>query len=225
MSYLLPNQERARWVVIIFYIHIASILAFALSQWWQAGLIESGDLTTETAQQSDLIVGVLALAFVGTLILCIVFFIMWFRRAYANLHRLGNPESVLSFSEGWASGAWFVPFLNLVRPYHIMKEIWNETQYNIPGKVEQEGLRGAELIGWWWGTWIVSNILSNIASKMGGERTMDEIITTLHASAIGECLAIPAAFLAIRVVQETNIFEQELYNAQILSDPSEHLLA
>ncbi len=221
---ILPNQERARWVIIFFYINIAITLVFAGSQWWQAGLIETGDLTTEIAEQSDMIVALCALAYLAALVACAVVFIMWFRRAYANLHRIEAGNSILSYSEGWAAGAWFVPFINLVRPFTIMKEIWNETQSNIPGKIEREGLRETSLIGWWWAAWITFNIVSNITDKIGSEDTVDEITLSLRANALGLLLVVPAGLLAIRIVQETNVFEQELYETRRMSDPMEHLV-
>jgi hypothetical protein len=222
--YLLPNQDRSRWVVIVFYFHALALLTFSAAQWWQASLIGSEDLTNESAEQSDIIIGVVALIFLASLILNIVVFILWFRRAYANLHRLEGSNSILSYTEGWAAGCWFVPFMNLVRPYTIMKEIWNETQSNIPGKIEREGLQDTELIGWWWGAWIISNIVTNIASKLGGTVEIDDIIFGLEANAIGQLTALPGVFLAIRMVQKTNVFERELYDSQVMSDPSEHLL-
>lgn len=224
MHSLLPNQERARWVVICFYINILLMVVFAGAQWWQAGLIESPELNTENAAQSDVLVGIAALGFIGSLIACAVVFIMWFRRAYANLHRLENSESILSHTEGWAAGAWFVPFMNLVRPYTIMKEIWNETQSNIPGKIERDGLKDTNLIGWWWAAWIGYNIVSNITSKMGGEEEIADIAFGLRAGAFGALASIPAALLAIKMVKETNVFEEELYESQHSSDPIDHFL-
>ncbi|HRI61468.1 MAG TPA: DUF4328 domain-containing protein [Saprospiraceae bacterium] len=224
MYEILPNQERARWVVIMLYINIVVTLVFAGSQWWQAGLVEAGDLTTEIAGQSDMIVGLSALVFLAVLIACAVVFILWFRRAYANLHRIEAGNSILSYTEGWAAGAWFVPFINLVRPYTIMKEIWNETQSNIPGKIEREGLQETSLVGWWWAAWITFNIVSNITNKVGGQDSVEEIALALRASALGLLLVIPAGLLAIRMVQQTNVFEQELYETRRMSDPMEHLV-
>lgn len=224
MDSILPNQERARWVVIIFYINILLTLVFAATQWWQAGFIQSDEFTVEDGMQSGLIIGGSAIGFLISLIVCAVVFIRWFRRAYANLHRLNDDTLTLSHTEGWAAGAWFVPFMNLVRPYTIMKEIWNETQSAIPGKVEREGYQPTTLIGWWWACWISYNILTNIASRMGGEATVEDIAFGLKAGAIGELLSVPAALLAVRMVQQTNVFEQELYDSHRLSDPSEHLL-
>lgn len=57
-------------------------------------------------------------------IVYLILFIMWFRRAYYNLHQI---TPYLSFSEGWAAGAWFVPILGLIRPYKIMRELYEVT--------------------------------------------------------------------------------------------------
>ena len=63
----------------------------------------------------------------------IVTFIRWFRRAYFNTHsRALNP----AYEEGWAAGSWFVPILNLFRPYQIMKEIDKETSNLIAKEVK-----------------------------------------------------------------------------------------
>lgn len=224
MYSILPNQARARWAVIVFYIHIILTLAWALAQWWQAGVIESDNLDMETAEQSDTIVAVASLGFILSFVATIIFFLLWFRRAYANLHRLENSHSILSYSEGWAVGGWFVPFLNLVRPYTIMKEIWNETQSNIPEKLQRDGLVGSSLIGWWWAAWLVYNFLSNLTSRMGGEKEIADIAFGLRAGCMGALCALPAAILAILVIQKINVFEQELYDAQQMSDPMEHFV-
>ncbi|QYO65100.1 DUF4328 domain-containing protein [Leptolyngbya sp. 7M] len=45
----------------------------------------------------------------------IVLFLVWLYRAHKNLFSLKPTH--LDFSPGWAVGWWFIPFLNLVRPY------------------------------------------------------------------------------------------------------------
>jgi hypothetical protein len=202
---------------------MVTALALAGAQWWQAGLLMSDELTTETAEQSDGVIAMFAVFLVGSLIACATTFIMWFRRAYANLHRL-NSGSILSYEEGWAAGAWFVPFLNLVRPFTIMKEIWNETQSNIPGKEKHDGIQGTALIGWWWAAWLTYNIVTNATSRMNQGTDPESLASYLRTDAVTSLLVVPAALLAIQVVLQTNRFEQELYSAHRMSDPSEHLV-
>src|SRR5262245_10434866 len=47
-------------------------------------------------------------------------FLVWINRAYKHLKIVGKPSE--RFTPGWAVGYWFIPFLNFVRPYQIMKE-------------------------------------------------------------------------------------------------------
>lgn len=84
--------------------------------------------------------------FILLIVLCVTC-IMWFRRAYHNPYKIGI--SYLSYSEGWAAGAWFVPFMNLVRPFTIMKEIWNKTQ-EVP-RNENEPVKDHAILGLCWG--------------------------------------------------------------------------
>ncbi len=225
MDSILPNHDRARWAITIFYLHLLSVLAFAGTSWWQAGLIEASDLDMETASLSDLVVGISAMAYLGSLIATVVVFILWFRRAYANLHRLESPTSILSYQEGWAAGAWFVPFINLVRPYTIMKELWNETQDNIAGKVEREGLQSSAIIGWWWAAWLLYNFVSQVARRVGNDTDVEGIVQGLRSNTIGLVFALPAGILAILIIKKISAFEQELYDQERTNDPSEHLLA
>jgi len=55
------------------------------------------------------------------LIVTVIVFLICQHRAYNNLPPLGVPRP--DFSSGWVVGSWFVPFLNLFRPYQIMKYI------------------------------------------------------------------------------------------------------
>ncbi|KUG07393.1 DUF4328 domain-containing protein [Solirubrum puertoriconensis] len=71
-----------------------------------------------------------------------VFLIRWFRRAYANIARAGEPTQ---YSDGWAAGAWFVPIVSFFRPYSMMKEVWRHTQLLAYDAVQTHGL----LRAWW----------------------------------------------------------------------------
>jgi len=85
---------------------------------------------------------VIGLAQTGLQIALYVAFIMWFYRAYSNLPRLGVTGG-LRFGPGWAIGAWFVPFLNLVRPKAIANDIWkgSDPRSTAPGRPGVAGRR------------------------------------------------------------------------------------
>jgi hypothetical protein len=67
--------------------------------------------------------------------------------AYFNLHL----KQTLSFTEGWAAGCWFVPFISLYRPKQIMNELYVETQNLLTTKQENSMVNlNTQFIRWWW---------------------------------------------------------------------------
>jgi hypothetical protein len=78
---------------------------------------------------------------------------MWARRLYANLRSLGVNE--LRFSEHWAIGGWFVPFLNLVRPKQIVDDIWRASDPVRRPEEAWDERPVSPLLHWWWFFWVV----------------------------------------------------------------------
>lgn len=117
------------------------------------------------ANPTETMVGLVALCYLAYVLLFVstgIFFMIWFRLAYKNLRGLGIRGQ--SYSPGWAIGYFFVPFLNLVRPYEIAQEIWKGSQP--PGEVEDDPSdwkkrpRSGAILAWWL-TWLLANILAN----------------------------------------------------------------
>ena len=57
----------------------------------------------------------------GTFIVTGIVWLLWLHSSYGLLRYLGTK--VTRFSPGWAVGCWFVPFVNLVRPYQVVEEL------------------------------------------------------------------------------------------------------
>lgn len=76
-------------------------------------------------------------------------FLVWIYQAYLNL--LVWKAEGLKYSERQAVWAFFVPFLNLFRPYQIMCEIWSGSEFH--GTRTEEESR--PFIEFWWAFWIV----------------------------------------------------------------------
>jgi hypothetical protein len=150
--------------------------------------------------------GLVALIYLAVYILTIIFFIMWFRRAYYNLQKFGPPYP--DHSEGWASGAWFVPFLNLIRPVQIMREIWDLTPNALREPSARKELPGGGMISFWWATWLIGNIAANIASRI------DEFGSNASAIFILQVISgishVMAAYLLIQIIRTISIEEEAL---------------
>jgi len=222
---VLPNKERAKHAIVVFYIVFFGSLANLAFRIWQFITFQkwSSDPSTidmDLAYQMDdleifVVVGSLLL-----IILAAIFFILWFRRAYYNLHAVAPGQA--SFGEGWAAGAWFVPILNLFRPYQIMKEIWEGSQRAMPHRFPS--IASSAIVGNWWALWIISRFAINIASSIPGD---NPDIWDLKKGAIGliiaQVITIVAVFMAIHMIRKMSEIEDQLWDEA--QNPSDSIFA
>jgi ethanolamine transporter EutH len=145
----------------------------------------------------ELIVSILYLA--AMVVSCIVF-IRWFRRAYYNLHQLMDN---LSFSEGMAAGAWFIPFVNLYRPYQIFKEMFVQTKKVL---INHDKLGNNKLslvlLRTWWFLWVITAIIGNIQFRMSlDSEGLGDLLSLTKLGMFVNVISIPLGFLAVGVVR------------------------
>ena len=147
---------------------------------------------------SDNLLAILAIpsAIVG--ITTIVLFLVWFSRAYKNLPALGIRR--LRFTAGWAVGAWFVPFLNLVRPKTITNDLWRTSDPDLPPEPTAAWRdRPVSGIVHWWGAIYLFSIIS-VTFDIGDGQIDQRDATFARLDAFRNVLSFVAALLAIRVV-------------------------
>ncbi len=213
MNPLRDNTQRARSVNIIFWVMLVINCVIIVSNVMQLNLLndfKAGNIDMEAANANDLRVSALAIGNLIIIIFAIIFFIMWFRRAYNNLHL--TQEVNMKYSEGWAAGWWFVPFLNLARPYEMMVEIWNKTQEATKNLLS---FKKGTIVGWWWALYLISNITNNIVNRVfdGKDATsFDSLITGSYAQIIANIIEIPAIIIVILMVKQTSEMEVKLYD-------------
>jgi len=130
--------------------------------------------------------------------------IRWLRRAYYNLHQL--PTIHPDYSDGWAAGAWFVPFLNFVRPFTIMREVWQDTQRAAMGRVEEP----ATILNWWWAAFLLKMFIGRLTSRMGSKAGEDFTQADLLPFLIEAVVQLLAAALTWYVIGRCAFFEQQL---------------
>jgi hypothetical protein len=79
-----------------------------------------------------------------------------------DAHALGARG--MEFTPGWAVGWYFIPFMNLVKPYQAVQEIYRATDPQADAD-DWKLSYVPSLFGWWWGLWIVSNVLGSIVGR------------------------------------------------------------
>ena len=136
-------------------------------------------------------------------VLTIVFFLQWFRRAYFNLRLLGRRPD---HSDSWAVISWFIPILNLFRPYSIMKEIWYDT-----GATTGAGTNSRTVLRWWWIAYIVHYGLGQMAGKAELKaETMEQLQHAASLGTISSLADMASAALSILVIGHVQRAEQRL---------------
>jgi multisubunit Na+/H+ antiporter MnhB subunit len=179
------------------------------------------DFTEMPGGMAQLVVTLLAvgiglasfLAFVTTAVL----FVIWMRHSYVNLKALGVRGLV--YGPGWAVGAWFVPFINLVRPYSIIKEIWTESNPATVGQgsapmafTMRQAAQSTPMFGAWWAFWIIDNGFANVVFRASiRAKTPDDQILLLWLELVSSALSIVAAALAIKVVRAITARQEQRF--------------
>jgi hypothetical protein len=135
----------------------------------------------------------------------VISFLLWFHRAYRNLPALGAIG--LKYSPAWAVGAFFVPLLNLVRPFQIMREIWQVSTATAGRWVNvnwEAGSLPPVLIGWW-GTWWGYIMFGRMAGQLSQSGTDYSMAIWADRLTIVTCMAgLVAAVLFIRIIREVD---------------------
>lgn len=155
------------------------------------------------------VMGLAALVLLPSLLACVITYCVWMYRSSANARALGATG--LQYTPGWSVGYWFIPFLNLVRPYQAIKEIY---QASVGDQVSFDGTESWKsnvvpgFFGAWWFCWVVSNILQRIESR--ADRFPNGLgPATIPIGIASTVLGRAAAVLAILVVREiTNAQEK-----------------
>jgi Domain of unknown function (DUF4328) len=206
---LLPdNSKRAKNVLISFYVLAFLQIIVLASDFLQYLLLQKykeGNFNEVDASANDLRQQIVVITHLVMFIICIVLFILWFRRAYNNLNLSGKANT--KYTEGWAAGAWFVPFLNLGRPYLIMQEIWEKTQEATEGLLNYYR---SNIVGWWWTLWIISNVTTNVTSKIFTGSSIDDLYNATIADFICNIFELGALVLIIIIVKRVAEFEKNL---------------
>lgn len=92
----------------------------------------------------------------------IILFLFWVFRTRKNLPILNGIN--LKFSPAWSILVFFIPILNLFRPYQVIAETWEVSDPATTNSIVDESPNpGApKLVFAWWAFWLLSEIMPKI---------------------------------------------------------------
>jgi hypothetical protein len=135
----------------------------------------------DVAATAYMLYGLFILVAIVTGILCC----FWVYRANKNLRALGHVHT--DFTPGWAVGYFFVPVVNLWKPYQAVKEIWEKS--GPPDAPNDSGL-----VAFWW----VCFVITGFANWLGAAMVVLPLVV------ISMIAHVIAAFLLIAIIIGVN---------------------
>ena len=219
---LLPNADRARVISLMLYLTIGlSVLSIFLIgrevlvfQNMQAGIyLEKG--------AADFHNGLRALgagARFVLLILSAVFFVRWMVRAHHNYQAAGG---LTVFSKSTVQWAFFIPFVNLGRPYQVVREFWHGMFEKVRGFSFQESQFQQVVVGWWWVIWLISGSLGNVSRRIQDPGNMSMMVMSNYFEIAYNLAQIISGWLIIAVIKEFTQLEEESRSMQRIEDLAE----
>lgn len=205
MSELKKNTQRAKNAITLIWIVLLLEFISLISKFFQLGLLQNvangNYVSIEALNANDTREQIIAVFYLIAMLISIITFIQWFRRAYYNLHiKVKN----LSYSEGWAAGSWFVPVISLFRPFQIMKELYLETHnLLVKNKIILNHKLKTNFLVVWWTLWILDNIIGQINYRYSIKaETIEELTNNTLLSIVSNVIGIVLAFATVRVIKE-----------------------
>lgn len=124
--------------------------------------------------------------------------VTWLFQAYSS--RAANPD-LLTYKRWWVVGGWLIPFISLVRPFQVVRDLYLATRPQ-PQNLHAERIRCPDQFRWWWGCFILGNLLANFsAALMRGNPGMGQIQAGLGLDVVSQTIRIAAAVLFIGVLR------------------------
>jgi len=208
---LRPNEQRANTLLFFMWTVLVLEIISLISSGLQYNLLQSASngagISSEAATANDLREQIISIIYLIAYICSGIVFIMWFRRAYYNLHQRVNN---LSYTEGWAAGGWFVPIASFYIPFKIMKELYNETRSYFHKKDDSLHVDlPTKFLGIWWTLWILNGILSQIVFRLSRNAdTLSGLMSVTILDMISESIGIVLALITIKIIKDYSKIER-----------------
>lgn len=90
---------------------------------------------------------------IGAFVLIAILFLRLLYKAVQQARGFATPFTYVS--PGWAVGYWFIPIMNLYRPFEVVKALFKACGQQAGG--EGKPAAGEQLLSAWWALFLVSN--------------------------------------------------------------------
>ena len=152
-------------------------------------------------QQSAATSGLLTMGYTGygQFAVFIVIVVLFLRLLYKAVQRAKSfAVPFTEVSPGWAVGYWFVPFLNLYRPFQVVKALFAAITQEAGPMAKPAA--GEQLLSAWWAMFLISNAAGWALSRSDSDFNSRAGITTYAEYSIGCNLLLIAGTVLFSLV-------------------------
>jgi len=186
----------------------------------QAGAYETEEEWEAAANMSNMIQSMIGITTVVFACISRIFWFVWTYRIVKNAHCLTYRP--LRFGPGWAVGYYFIPILNLFRPYQALSDAYRVSK----NPSDWAAASGSYLLGWWWGLFLLSSYAANVDFRLAiaAQRTPEEgligalLLSNMSDTIVNLTVDPLNSLLALLVVWKLCYSQHEAHQ-QVVSSP------
>ncbi len=175
--------------------------------------LQAGSSTLERVLDIESIDVALAISGLGLLVFSGIATMVWLYTLTKNTEVLGVGN--LEHAPKWAILGWIVPFLNFVRPLHMMQQGWRLTASR-----SQPTVSPPQLFRQWWGLFIASGLIGRFATQGGMTPTLDQLAFNSYSGAVSSVLLVGAGVLFVIAVGRLTTRHDALVDEAIVAPVS-----
>lgn len=204
-----------RWVEALLYLELVMSVVGLIGGALELQVLNAavrGSADAELSAQSDRRQALIGLLQFITFLAAGSAILMWIHRANFNVRQLG--ARYLRYTPGWSVGWYFIPFLNLWKPYGAMREIWRASAHPAPDWQTQPNPSGT-LLPVWWTLWLLSNSFANASFRLtlAAEAPRQYVAATLVGQ-IADALQIPLCLVLLVIVKRVHSMQMQALQAR-----------
>ncbi len=160
------------------------------------------------SDKNDLRVGIISLFYSIILFLSFITIGRWLYVS-AKKNYLSEVKN-LKIKPGWAVGWYFIPFANLIMPYRSMRETFKASFK----RDDWENITIPYDIPIWWITWLITNVLFNVSSRIQlsyfNDQSYEDLNFLSYIDVTNDIFLIVNAIFLIRIVRIISFNQREV---------------
>ncbi len=206
-------QPVARWLAML-------LIATGLVAWVAVGFDladirllgrqAGGEIIESLDKRAHGLTGVILFTTQTVLLACTVFFfILWTYAVRSNLRALGVRK--LDYKTAWSVAGWWIPGINFVRPYQVLREIWKASDPATSDRFEWKRAPTPPLLVYWWIAFVafLSFELAALVMNLGASGVLFKYQLARSASILADTCEAISASLAWFVVSKITDAQEE----------------